>query len=192
MSQITLRDKNVLYFLQKFHIALSSQIADICYEEKYAVARRRLNTLVEAGLVHRESQGKEYIYWIKEKPEGRIDHLLMVVDIYIKLNSFPGKIEEFLVEPDFQGLKPDAYCKFISASHETQFYVCFEVERLAINKFDQAAYENFFTSRKWIGISPVFPKIVIVTDNNRFTLAESLIEFFVLPSNLYGIEKIFD
>lgn len=152
---ITDRDKKVLEFLRKFHVARTSTIEKLFYPSG-RVARRRLAELHAHGEIKRERDGPgaEYIWYIK-RPKQFL-HNLMLTDFYRELAQ-KHQVTDFIKEPTICGIRPDALIRYngnvafveVEVSHKT----------LDIGKYEQLAksgeYKKYFH---------VLPPVILISE----------------------------
>jgi hypothetical protein len=199
------RDEEICAFIKSVGIASTSQIEKMFFSHcKYSgnVARRRMQKLTEGNFVRRwqPDQSSQYVYWIdgKKPSQAQLEHKLIIADIYVAIRKMTiGYIEEWQREPQFDGIRPDAFLKYIIPmpdGRKKQCNRCFEVERMTGNEFNQKKYEKFYESNEWgklLGISQ-FPRVVIVSDKRiAITETSNRISYVIIPTSLKNISSIF-
>jgi DNA-binding Lrp family transcriptional regulator len=195
------RDEEICVFLKNTGLATTSQIEKVFFSHcKYSgnVVRRRMLKLFNAGLVKRyqADAASEFIYWLEGKKPSQVDHRLLVTDIYVAVRTMKnGYIENWQREPQLEGLRPDAFLKFIIPENgrKRQCNRFFEVERWTGNPFNQEKYEKYYEGGSWKSLAITsFPKVVIVTDK-KIAINETRngIVYTVLATDLKNIQSVF-
>lgn len=163
------RDKQIIDFLEKFHVGKPSQLMRIILDREGKTNRfilqRRLKTLVDNGHIKRfrDNCNSEFIYTLK-KDTKNTNHYLMLVDFYLSLKDNVTKIDSFDIEKMVAGVIPDVYCHVWRNHIEQWFFV--EIHRSNNPIIDvQNKYIAVYNQYKQEGFK-YFPRIIIVTDKD--------------------------
>jgi hypothetical protein len=187
------RDEEIVEFIGKMGVATATQIQRLFFPSINS-CRARMQKLYECGLVkvHRNDTSSPNIYWTDGKKPIQIEHRLVVTEIYVRIMLMKtGTLETWEREPQWLGVRPDAFCKYIIpyGDKKRQCNRVFEVERWASKPFNQQKYEEFYMTdwRKLLNITQ-FPRILIITDKKvKFEETYNHINYVVVPTNLIGL-----
>lgn len=152
---ITDRDRKVLDFLNKFHVARTSTIEQLFYPSG-RVARRRLAELYEHGEVKRERDGPgaEYI-WYYKRPKQFL-HNLLLTDFYRDLTR-KYNVTNFVKEPSICDIRPDALIRY---NGKTAFV---EVEA-SHKSLDVDKYERLLKTGTYKKYFDVLPPVILISE----------------------------
>ena len=161
---LTDRDATVIRYLTEFRAAHTSTLAALFFPH-YRTAARRLTAMASQGDLKRARVGvtREYVYWVPPKPK-QLRHALTVTDFDRELSSV-ATVEQRCAEKAVGGVRPDAI--LVYRYRDRRYLACLEVQ-LSRVPVDLDKYVRLLLSGEWRGCWPVFPQIIVVTDQ-RFT-----------------------
>jgi hypothetical protein len=185
------KNENRLFdLIDTFGAATTSQVQKLIYPEMEPKAARRyaqdrLKMLVENKHLkrYRSDLNSEYIYFMKKTPF--IHHQVLLVNVYLAFLRMNGDLIEFTPEVVMGDIRPDAKVEYDDG--ENTHFVLVEIHRN--NAFNQEKYEQFFVTKAWKQHFEAFPKILIVSDR-RVKLQPSKVPFYIVRSDLKGIERV--
>jgi hypothetical protein len=160
---LTARDMKAVSFVNNMGMASLTQLAEAVYggsKSCESIARRRLRLLAERRMLSRVRYGQntQFVYYTGKRPPMQPEHTLLLVDVHNALLRLGGQIEKFDREPQWDGLRPDAYCVYWYNGR--RYHFCIEIER-GYNPFNQSKYESFFTAQTMFNKS--FPMVFVVS-----------------------------
>lgn len=184
------RERELLDFIDVFRASSASQLQKLFFtgmkpDSARKKAQARLKMLYDNKYLKRERSdlNSEFVYFQRKTPF--IYHQVLLVDVYIAMQSMRGKVMEFTPEVVTGDIRPDAVVKFDDG--RLTHLILVEINRT--NGFNQAKYETFYLTKTWKLFFPAFPKILVVSDR-RITLQPSKLPYTVIPYSLKGIENI--
>ena len=177
---ITSRDGKIQRFIGDFNVVKTSQLKQLFFSKSsMRRCRQRLSILVnDFQRLKRERLNvcSEYIYYIDKKPK-EIEHMLLRVDAYIKLNR-DYILSEFDTEYDFDNIRPDAYFEIWQNGITTGYFLEIQLG----NYFNQGKYERAYKNGMWIDMWDIFPSVIVVTDH-RISFKPSQINYVRINQN---------
>lgn len=180
------RDLQVIDFVKTFNVATTSQLTEMFFpSSRYAQAR--LRQLVEYKELKRDRDFVclEYLYYIKKPSKRILKHALKVADFYVKFSKLV-EIEEFATEVCLENIRVDGLAGY---KHNNKNHLAFVEIQFNNNKFDIAKYKRFYNSNKWKNYFPVFPKLIVVS--NQYIDPIKDIEVIQIKEDLSDINSIY-
>lgn len=156
---LTSRDFEVIDFVKKFKVATTQNVADVFFPSLSACQKRMKIIADEKKLIRaRDSINNSFIYYHKQPKQ--LKHSLLVTRFYAELVK-RCEVKKFIVEPDFDYLRPDAVFMYSHKGRNTVGVL--EVE-ISNKGFDWVKYERFIRTEDYKKYMTVAPMLYIISD----------------------------
>lgn len=170
---ITQHDREMLRYIEDVGFCTAQQLARIFYRESKqgeGIARRRLKRMIEAGYLKVNKIDNRYdnrnLYTFKHN-DGKVIkpsmHRILLYDYHALLINVGAEIQYFKVEQQWMNgeVRSDGFC--IYTVNSKPYYDLIEV--VASNNVQNIyKYNKVYDSGEIQGITPVFPRIVVISD----------------------------
>lgn len=194
---ITKRDQDILNFIEEFHIATSSQIHKLFFDQSnYRYCMQRLQQLYNIGFLKRARStiSNEHAYYIK-KPSllQQMHHDLVRSELFVNINK-TYKILAWNNEEPIKNIRPDAMVYVQNSAftyindHGIVFPVFIEIH--LNNKFNFDKYKDLLKNNDLKAMFGLMPRVVICTDR-QVTPPQIGIRFKVVGIDMKGLDTIF-
>jgi len=157
---VTERDKSIIAFLEKYHVANTDTINELFFNNLKS-CHRRLKVLSENKIIRRSREHftMQYNYYIR-KPQ-QLRHKLLLTDFYRELNKLVD-IQHFDNEVSYGSIRADGLVAF---RYKKRGYIALIEVHISNNPLIQK-YEKFFYSGEYKKYFPTFPKIYVISNKN--------------------------
>ena len=166
MFKITNRDIEIKKFLEEVQVADTKTLSILFFNDKLRAAQKRLKKLSDEKYIkcYRENMLEQDIFYIKKRSINW-KHKIIFSQLLAKLKLEEIEVLKYRTPYQIENVIADGLIVAMINNEPKIYFV--EGERK--KKFDLDKYVNLYYSRKWKKVFPVFPSILLITDNNYKT-----------------------
>lgn len=166
MLKITDRDVEIKKFLEEVQVADTKTLSILFFNGSLRGCQKRLKKLSDEKFIkcYRENMLEQNIYYVKKRSINW-KHKIIFSQLLAKLKQEGIEVLKYRTPYQIDNIIADGLIVAMINNQPKIYFI--EGERK--KKFDLDKYVNLYYSRKWKDVFPVFPNILLITDNNYKT-----------------------
>lgn len=167
MVKITKRDIEIKKFLEEVIVADTKTLSILFFNNSLRATQKRLKMLCDDKFLkcYRENMLEQNIYYVKKRSINW-KHKIIFSQLLANLKLQNIEVLKYRTPYQIENVIADGLI-VVKFDDEVKIYF---VEGERKKKFDLDKYIKLYYSRKWKEIFPIFPSILLITDNNYKTV----------------------